>query len=132
MSSSKIGGWGHYLGCNPSVANFRSDWWGEGDDMIWVDGYKWPPDLHGTGSEDYLSQAWGMQDNAFLRNGNTSAEGLKRIEADVLVHMPGLVLVEFGGNDAVHDARAGSPCEPHSWHRYFRPAPSHSSRLPSS
>jgi hypothetical protein len=37
-------------------------WWGEGDDMIWVDGYKWPPDLHGTGSEDYLGQAGGMQD----------------------------------------------------------------------
>ena len=41
-------------------------------------------------------------------NGNTSAEGLKRIEADVLAHMPGLVLVEFGGNDAVHDGRAVS------------------------
>ena len=26
--------------------------------MIWVDGYKWPPELHGTGSEDYLNQAW--------------------------------------------------------------------------
>jgi len=42
--------------------------------MIWVDGYKWPPDLHGTGSEDYLNQAWGMQDNAFLRNGSSIHE----------------------------------------------------------
>ena len=41
-------------------------------------------------------------------NGNTSTEGLNRIESDVLVHMPGLVLVEFGGNDVVHDARAVS------------------------
>lgn len=41
-------------------------------------------------------------------NGNTSAEGLQRIEADVLAHMPGTVLVEFGGNDTVHDARAVS------------------------
>jgi acyl-CoA thioesterase-1 len=41
-------------------------------------------------------------------NGNTSAEGLKRLDADVLAHMPGLVLVEFGGNDTVHDARAVS------------------------
>lgn len=40
--------------------------------------------------------------------GNTSAEGLARIEKDVLAHMPGLVLVEFGGNDTVHDARAVS------------------------
>jgi hypothetical protein len=68
-------GLGHYIGCNLSVTNFRGDWWGEGDDMIWVDGYKWPPDLHGTGSEDYLSQAWGMQDNAFLRNGTSIFEG---------------------------------------------------------
>jgi hypothetical protein len=42
--------------------------------MIWVDGYKWPPDLHGTGSEDYLNQAWGMQRNAFLRNGSSIFE----------------------------------------------------------
>ena len=68
-------GKGHYIGCNLSVTNFRADWWGEGDDMIWVDGYKWPPDLHGTGSEDYLNQAWGMQDNAFLRNGSSIFEG---------------------------------------------------------
>ncbi len=68
-------GKGHYIGCNLSVTNFRGDWWGEGDDMIWVDGYKWPPDLHGTGSEDYLNQAWGMQDNAFLRHGSSIFEG---------------------------------------------------------
>ena len=67
-------GRGHYIGCNLSVANFQGTWWGEGDDMIWVDGYKWPPDLHGTGSEDYLNQAWGMQPNAFLRNGSSIHE----------------------------------------------------------
>ena len=64
-------GRGHYIGCNLSVTNFQGTWWGEGDDMIWVDGFKWPPDLHGTGSEDYLNQAWGMQENAFLRNGSS-------------------------------------------------------------
>lgn len=42
--------------------------------MIWVDGYKWPPYLHGTGSEDYFNQACGMQDNAFLRNGSSVYE----------------------------------------------------------
>ena len=67
-------GRGHYIGCNISVTNFQGTWWGEGDDMIWVDGYKWPPELHGTGSEDYLNQAWGMQDNAFLRNGSSIHE----------------------------------------------------------
>jgi hypothetical protein len=67
-------GRGHYLGCNLSVTNIQGTWWGEGDDMIWVDGYKWPPDLHGTGSEDYLNQAWGMQPNAFMRNGSSIHE----------------------------------------------------------
>ena len=67
-------GCGHYIGCNLSVTNFQGTWWGEGDDMIWVDGYKWPPDLHGTGSEDYLNQAWGMQRNAFMRNGSSVFE----------------------------------------------------------
>ncbi len=67
-------GRGHYIGCNLSVTNFQGTWWGEGDDMIWVDGYKWPPDLHGTGSEDYLNQAWGMQDKAFMRNGSSIFE----------------------------------------------------------
>ncbi|MBN97938.1 MAG: hypothetical protein CME16_01640 [Gemmatimonadetes bacterium] len=67
-------GRGHYIGCNLSVTNFQGTWWGEGDDMIWVDGYKWPPELHGTGSEDYLNQAWGMQPNAFLRNGSSIYE----------------------------------------------------------
>jgi hypothetical protein len=69
-------GSGHYLGCNLSVTNFAGTWWGEGDDMIWVDGYKWPPDLHGTGSEDYFGQAWSMQKNAYLRNGTSLFEYL--------------------------------------------------------
>jgi len=68
-------GRGHYIGCNLSVTNFKDTWWGEGDDMIWVDGYKWPPDLHGTGTEDYFGQAGGMQPNTFWRNGSSIFEG---------------------------------------------------------
>lgn len=68
-------GRGHYIGCNLSITNFTRNWWGEGDDMIWVDGYKWPPDLHGTGSEDYFNHAGGMQPNAFLRSGSSIFEG---------------------------------------------------------
>jgi hypothetical protein len=63
-------GRGHYVGCNLSVHNLYGGWWGEGDDMIMVDGAKWPPDLHGTGSEDYFNHAWGMQfQNAYIYNG---------------------------------------------------------------
>ncbi|GAB4309662.1 MAG: hypothetical protein Kow0069_09080 [Promethearchaeota archaeon] len=67
-------GRGHYVGCNTSITNLHGGWWGEGDEMVWVDGYKWPPDLHGTGSEDYFNQAWGMQPNAFLRSGSSIYE----------------------------------------------------------
>ncbi len=63
-------GRGHYVGCVLSVHNLGGGWWGEGDDMIMVDGQKWPPDLHGTGSEDYFGHAWGMQpQNNFIYNG---------------------------------------------------------------
>lgn len=33
--------------------------------MIFVDDDVWPPSFHGTGGEDYFSQGWGMQKNAF-------------------------------------------------------------------
>jgi len=33
-------------------------WYGEGDDMIFIDGEGWPPSLHGTGTEDYFNTSW--------------------------------------------------------------------------
>ncbi|MCG3179321.1 MAG: hypothetical protein BIFFINMI_01655 [Phycisphaerae bacterium] len=70
-------GQGHYIGMNLSVVNLAGGWWGEGDDMIFIDGRKWPPTLHGTGSEDCFNQAWGMQDNAFLFNGCSLHESVR-------------------------------------------------------
>jgi hypothetical protein len=34
------------------------NWYGEGDDMIFIDGEAWPPALHGTGTEDYFNTAY--------------------------------------------------------------------------
>jgi hypothetical protein len=53
-------GAGHYVGCNLSVLQRTMGWWGEGDDMIFIDGEP-SPSLHGTGSEDYFSDAGGMR-----------------------------------------------------------------------
>jgi hypothetical protein len=53
-------GSGHYVGCNLSVLQRTMGWWGEGDDMIYIDGES-SPSLHGTGSEDYFSDGWGMR-----------------------------------------------------------------------
>jgi len=55
-------GAGHYVGCNMSILQRAMGWWGEGDDMIFVDG-ETTPSLHGTGSEDYFSDAWGMRED---------------------------------------------------------------------
>jgi hypothetical protein len=35
----------------------------------------WPPSMHGTGGEDYFSQAWVMQRNAYPMNGTIVHEG---------------------------------------------------------
>jgi hypothetical protein len=57
-------GEGHYVGCNVAIQNLRKtglnnfNWYGEGDDMIFVDGEEFPPALHGTGTEDYFNTAW--------------------------------------------------------------------------
>ncbi len=50
-------GRGHYVGCNLSIHNRSAGWWGEGDDMFYIDGEE-RPSLHGTGSEDYFCGAW--------------------------------------------------------------------------
>lgn len=55
-------GRGKYVGCNLNIDVFErqaNDWYGEGDDMIFVDGEPWPPSLHGTGTEDYFNTAFG-------------------------------------------------------------------------
>jgi Protein of unknown function (DUF2961) len=62
-------GAGHYVGCNLSVYHRQGSWWGEGDDMIFIDDDTWPPSLHGTGTEDYFNHAWGMQKNAHPYSG---------------------------------------------------------------
>jgi len=61
-----VKGRGHYVGCNLHITNLRFtkdwNWWGEGDDMIFVDGETWPPAIHGTGSEDYFNTAFCPQE----------------------------------------------------------------------
>ena len=54
-------GKGHYVGCHLDIDCFQPNaikWYGEGDDMIVIDGEKWPPRLHGTGTEDYFNTAY--------------------------------------------------------------------------
>jgi type 1 glutamine amidotransferase len=45
-------GTGHLVGLFLTCNNLAGGWWGEGDDMIFIDGDKWPPTYHGTGTEE--------------------------------------------------------------------------------
>jgi hypothetical protein len=56
-----IRGEGQYVGCVLNIDVFDrqvNDWYGEGDDMIFIDDEPWPPRLHGTGTEDYFNTAF--------------------------------------------------------------------------
>jgi hypothetical protein len=53
-----IQGKGQYVGVNYYVNSPTPIWYGEGDDMFFIDGASWPPTLHGTGTEDYFNTAW--------------------------------------------------------------------------
>jgi hypothetical protein len=50
-------GRGHFVGVTMSVLQNQDGWWGEGDDMFFVDG-ETAPSIDGTGSEDYFLGGW--------------------------------------------------------------------------
>lgn len=51
-------GHGRYVGTMLQLTNPSTDWWGEGDEKVYVDGERFPSTF-GTGSEDYFAYAWG-------------------------------------------------------------------------
>jgi hypothetical protein len=57
-------GRGHFVGITMSVLQNQDDWWGEGDDMFFVDG-ETAPSINGTGSEDYFLGAWDFGTHSF-------------------------------------------------------------------
>lgn len=50
-------GHGQFVGVTMSVLQNQDLWWGEGDDMFFIDGEK-SPSIAGTGAEDYFLGAW--------------------------------------------------------------------------
>jgi hypothetical protein len=45
-------GSGHMIGLLLEINNVAGGWYGEGDDMVLIDGEAWPPAIHGTGTEE--------------------------------------------------------------------------------
>jgi hypothetical protein len=137
-------GRGHYVGCNLSVHNLYGGWWGEGDDMIMIDGDKWPPDMHGTGSEDYFGHAWGMQPgNAYLYNGvsyhSGAREGYNERITVYRFHICDPVIFHKSIRVSIEHGHANDRCDDYSsvayWYQTlptkpFPPFPSVEERLP--
>ena len=57
-------GRGHFVGVTMSVLQNQDGWWGEGDQMFFIDG-ETTPSINGTGSEDYFLGAWDFGDSPF-------------------------------------------------------------------
>jgi hypothetical protein len=57
-------GRGHFIGVTMSVLQNQDGWWGEGDEMFFIDGES-APSINGTGSEDYFLGAFDFGDRAF-------------------------------------------------------------------
>ena len=57
-------GRGHFVGVTMSVLQNQDGWWGEGDDMFFIDGEP-APSITGTGSEDYFLGAWDFGNSPF-------------------------------------------------------------------
>jgi hypothetical protein len=57
-------GKGHFVGVTQAVEQNQDGWFGEGDDMIFIDGDALPT-INGTGTEDYYNGAWDFGGQAF-------------------------------------------------------------------
>ncbi len=57
LDLANIQGSGRIVGCTINVNSRTDQWWGEGDQMIWIDNSD-KPVWRGTGTEDYFGFAW--------------------------------------------------------------------------
>jgi hypothetical protein len=59
---------GHLIGCVLSVKNNDGGWWGEGDEILYIDGKH---AIQGTGTEDYFCESYGLRPGCFPYYGVT-------------------------------------------------------------
>jgi len=139
-------GRGHFVGCHINIHNLRFthewNWYGEGDDMIFIDGERWPPSLHGTGTEDYFNTAWCPRQevcnpyHGIILGGGPNWWGKVtmyryHIEDPIMFEKSIRFTIEHGHNNHRSDDWSSTAywyqTEPH---RPFRPLPGVSERLP--
>jgi hypothetical protein len=57
LTFADTAGPGRFAGCVLDVDSRSDQWWGEGDNIVWLDDTNVPA-VHGTGTEDYFGFAW--------------------------------------------------------------------------
>ena len=57
ITLANISGYGRIVACNIQVKSMTDKWWGEGDQLIYLDSLTTPV-WQGTGTEDYFGFAW--------------------------------------------------------------------------
>jgi hypothetical protein len=62
-------GEGRFIGTVLGIRALESNWWGEGEVKIYMDGDTEFPTICGTGSEDYVCLSYGMQQTPFQYHG---------------------------------------------------------------
>ncbi|HLI04223.1 MAG TPA: glycoside hydrolase family 172 protein [Terracidiphilus sp.] len=136
-------GRGHFLGVMQSVLQNENGWFGEGDDMIFIDGDRLPT-INGTGTEDYFNGAWGYGDQSFAnmhqgvpcivdpgRIGGRYCQYRWHIESPIAFEKSIRVTIEHGTannrSDNFYSTAFWYQTEPHA---AFPPLPSAADRVP--
>lgn len=137
-------GRGTYVGLFLTVDNLPGGWYGEGDDMIFIDGAKWPPTYSGTGHEEIFN-AGACPDKEFsgLYTGFYLIEDLKTpwhgknqmyhfyVNEPVVFQKDIRVTIEHGHNNNFENSYTSTAfwyqIEPH---KAFPPMPAAKDRLP--
>jgi hypothetical protein len=137
-------GQGSYVGLFLIVDNVQGGWYGEGDDMIFVDGAKWPPTYPGTGHEEIFNSGccpdtefWGPYTGFYLIENYKGDFGGKNLMYRFYVNDPVRfkksirVTVEHGhANNYDNDYTSTAFWYQTEPHRAFPPLPSAQERLP--
>jgi len=137
-------GQGSYVGFFLIVDNVQGGWYGEGDDMIFVDGAKWPPTFPGTGHEEIFNSGccpdtefWGPYTGFYLIENYKADFGGKNLMYRFYVNDPVRfkksirVTVEHGhDNNFDNDYTSTAFWYQKEPHKAFPPLPSAQDRLP--
>lgn len=137
-------GHGNYVGLYLIVDNIAGGWYGEGDDMIFVDGAKWPPTYPGTGHEEVFNagccpdeEFWGHYTGFYLIENYKAPFGGKNQMYRFYVNDPVRfqksirVTIEHGhDNNFENDYTSTAFWYQEDPHKPFPPMPAAKDRLP--